>query len=293
VVIGLTIVAMGTSAPELAVSISAGLSGSNEIAISNVIGSNIFNLMVVLGVCCILSPVAVDKGIMKRDFPFSIAIAVLAAVLIGENLIFGRKAVMPQTGKLVSGNLSRLDGIILIILFAVYIVFTVITALKNREEGEEIEEMSSLQCLIFIVCGAVAIVLGGQLVVNSAKAIALFFGMTETLVGLTVVALGTSLPELVTSIVASSKGQNGMAVGNVVGSNIFNILLILGVSSAIHPIPILAESVIDMVILIAFCLLVYIFCLTGKKLGKKEGFTMVILYVFYTMYAIARGMGYL
>lgn len=287
VIIGLTIVAMGTSAPELAVSISAGLTGSNEIAISNVIGSNIFNLIVVLGVCAVMAPVAVDKSIMKRDFPFSIAITLLLAVFISDMILTGKSVITDTQAR--AGGISRWEALIIIILFAVYILITVRSAIKNRQtQQEEIEDMSGIKCAVYILGGIAAVVIGGQLVVNSAREIALFCGMSETLVGLTIVAIGTSLPELVTSIVASSKGQNGMAVGNVVGSNIFNILLILGVSSFIHPISAGMFSLIDICILLVMNVCVFIFATTGKKINRYEGAAMVLMYVAYTAYAIIR-----
>ena len=287
VIIGLTIVAMGTSAPELAVSISAGLTGSNEIAISNVIGSNIFNLIVVLGICAVMAPVAVDKSIMKRDFPFSIAITLLLAVFISDMILTGKSVITDTQAR--AGGISRWEALIFIILFAGYILITVRSAIKNRQtQQEEIEDMSGIKCAVYILGGIAAVVIGGQLVVNSAREIALFCGMSETLVGLTIVAIGTSLPELVTSIVASSKGQNGMAVGNVVGSNIFNILLILGVSSFIHPISAGMFALIDICILIVMNVCVFIFAITGKKINRYEGAAMVLMYVAYTAYAIIR-----
>lgn len=287
VIIGLTIVAMGTSAPELAVSTSAALAGSNGIAVSNVLGSNLFNLLVVLGVCAVLAPISVEDGIMRRDFPFSIVITVLLAVFIGGGLIIGTSA-MPSDLTTEIGGVRWWMGLILIVLFIGYLIMTVRVALKNRIEGEEIEEMPLWKSLLLIVVGVAVIIIGGQLVVNSAKALALHFGMSETLIGLTIVAIGTSLPELVTSIVAASKGQNGMAVGNVVGSNIFNLLLILGVSSTIHGIGVGLESVIDTLLLIAASVITYIFAKTGKKISRAEGAAMVLLYAAYTAFAILR-----
>lgn len=287
VIIGLTIVAMGTSAPELAVSTAAAISGSNEIAVSNVLGSNFFNLAMVLGICAILSPIAVEDGILKRDFPFSIVITIILAAFIGMNLLTGTSAV-PDDFSASVGILNRWKGLILLALFIVYIGITIYIALKKRSDGEAIESMPMWKCFLYIVLGIAAIVLGGDLVVNSAKAIALFCGMSETLVGLTIVAIGTSLPELVTSIVAAKKGQNGMAVGNVVGSNIFNLLLILGVSSSIHSIAVTMESLIDILILTIVSVICFIFCKTGKKIDRKEGIVMVLIYCAYTIYAIIR-----
>lgn len=286
VIIGLTIVAMGTSAPELAVSTSAAISGSNAIAISNVIGSNLFNLLVVLGVCAVMAPVVVEKGIMRRDFPFSIIITLIVAFFIGGRMLGGRIAGMEN--ETVIGTLNWWKGLVLLALFALYMMITVRAALKNRTTSEEIEEMSLGKCLIIILVGVAAIILGGQVVVSSAKSIALSVGMSETLVGLTIVAIGTSLPELVTSVVASAKGQNGMAVGNVVGSNIFNLLLILGVSASIHPISVTMESLIDVLILIVTSGLVFLFSCTGKKITRTEGLAMVLIYAGYMAYAIIR-----
>ena len=286
VIIGLTIVAMGTSAPELAVSTSAAVEGSNEIAISNVTGSNIFNLLAVLGVCAIIRPLPIDRGIVKRDFPFSIAVtlAVLAAACF--NVIFGAVPFDSPFTKEV-GVISRPLGIVLLAVFAAYLILLIFMARKDRTEGIDKEPMAVWKSLILIVVGVACIILGGQLVVNNARDIAASFGMSETLIGLTVVALGTSLPELVTSIVASRKGENGLAVGNVVGSNLFNLLLILGVSGTIHPIAVNYASVIDLGILLAVSIAVYVFSLT-KKISRAEGAVMVLMYLATVCFAIAR-----
>lgn len=287
VIIGLTIVAMGTSAPELAVSISAGLSGSNEIAVSNVVGSNIFNLLVVIGVCALLKPLPTDPDIKKRDFPFSIFSTFVVALLAGNGILRGavknfRDASAP------AGVLYRWNGLVLAALFVLYMLYTIYIARKNRTEEKEEEAMPLWKSILYIIAGIAGIVIGGQFVVNSAKSLALAWGMSETLVGLTIVAVGTSLPELVTSIVASCKGENGMAIGNVVGSNIFNLLLILGVSSSIHPIAITTASFVDLCMALAVTLLGYCFICTGKKVNRPEGAVMVILYALYMTYAIIR-----
>ena len=287
VVIGLTIVAMGTTAPELAVSTSAALAGANEIAVSNVIGSNMFNLIVVLGVCAILSPMVVDSGIMKRDYPISIGLTLMLALFMASGILFNGQAI-PSDFTQPIGKIERWMGIVCLVLFVAYIAYTIYIALKNREEGEAIEAMPIWKALIFIVVGVAAIVGGGQLVVDNAEAIALQLGMTPTLVGLTIVAIGTSLPELVTSVVASKKGQNGMAIGNVVGSNIFNLIFILGVSTTIHPIAVNMEALIDMCILLAINIVCFILFKTSKKVTRPEGAVMVAMYVAYTAYAIAR-----
>ena len=215
IIIGLTIVAFGTSMPELAVSTTASLAGNNEIAVGNVIGSNIFNLLVVLGACGAIRPFAVQ---LRWDYAASVGVAaVLFVMIIGDHFV------------------SRPEAIILLVLFVVFVAMTVRDALSNRIEEEEYKSITPLRCVIYIVGGLAAIVFGGDLVVKCAKEIALALGMSQTLVGLTVVALGTSLPELVTSVVASRKGENGLALGNVIGSNIFNILMVLGASAAVKP----------------------------------------------------------
>ncbi|MCI5730623.1 MAG: calcium/sodium antiporter [Eubacterium sp.] len=289
VIIGLTIVAMGTSAPELAVSVSAGLSGSNAIAVSNVVGSNIFNLLAVLGICAMIKSLPVDSGIKKRDYPISL-VATLILLVLGGNLVFAGKAHDFHNVDAEAGVLFRWNGIVLIVLFILYIAYTIYLAKKNKVEDEsDTEKLPMWKCILLIVIGLAAIVGGGQLVVINAKNLALAWGMSETLVGLTIVAIGTSLPELVTSFVASSKGQNGMAVGNVVGSNIFNLLLILGVSSTIHPITISMASFVDLGMLLGVSLLAYAFVCTGKKVNRWEGLTMTLLYAAYMGYSIWRG----
>lgn len=286
VVIGLTIVAMGTSAPELAVSTSAALKGANEIALSNVIGSNIFNLLVVLGICAVIHPMPIDKTIIKRDFPISIGITVLTLIAVGAPfLISGNIAEAKMSDNI--GEVSRIYSIILLVMFVSYIAMLIISARKDPQEEDGTEPKPLWQCILLILVGAACIIAGGQFVVNSAKAIAGGFGVSETLIGLTIVALGTSLPELVTSIVASRKGENGLAVGNVVGSNIFNILFILGVSCTIHPIAVNFASLIDMAVLIAVSLMTLIFA-GSKNIGRVRGAVMVAVYIADVVFAVLR-----
>ena len=286
IIIGLTIVAMGTSAPELAVSTSAAINGSNEIAVSNVVGSNLFNLLMVLGVCALIKPLPLDDIIRKRDFPFSIIVTVLLFAALGVGVL---KSTDFATVKMADNvtTLARWMGIGLLVIFAVYMIVLIRSAIKNKTEGESVKQMSPLKSVLYVLIGIALIVAGGHFVVESAKYIAAAFGMSETLIGLTIVAVGTSLPELVTSVVASRKGENGLAVGNVVGSNIFNLLLILGVSSTIHPISVNFASMVDFVILIATSILVYIFALT-KKINRIEGIVMVLAYVATVVFAVLR-----
>ncbi|WP_288616825.1 calcium/sodium antiporter [uncultured Eubacterium sp.] len=275
-IIGMTIVAMGTSAPECAVSISASLHGSNGMAISNVIGSNIFNLLVVCGVCALFQPLEIKKETLKREFPFS----ALVAVIIGIMGLIGMKV-------------GHVDGIILVVLFAVFLYAMVRIAKNTRKAGEVIEEeeikdLPLWKCLVFIGGGLVAIVIGGQVVVNCSETIARGFGLSETLIGLTICSIGTSLPELVTSVVAAKKNQAGMALGNVIGSNIFNILLVGGLASAISPIAMNMNNLIDIVILVIVS--VYIMALVWKKqlLTRAGGVSMLAVYAAYMVYICVR-----
>lgn len=270
VIIGLTIVAMGTSAPEAAVSISAGLSGSSDIALSNVIGSNIFNLLIVVGVSAIICPMTTEKIIMKRDIWWSLGAA--AATLI----------------MMLDMKISRIEGVLLICGMVTYIVVLVVDALKKRDTGDEVKTMSPLKSVLCIAGGLAAIIVGGDLVVDSACDIAAEFGMSEALIGLTIVAVGTSLPELVTSIVAARKGDSGLALGNVVGSNIFNILFILGSASALSTINVAPELFIDTAILIGVTLMMYFLCRSKDKTSRGEGALCVLVYAAYMAYIILR-----
>ncbi len=287
-IIGLTIVAMGTSAPELAVSTSAAIQGANEIAVSNVVGSNLFNTLMVLGICALIHPLPVGNSVLKRDFPVNLGVTFLLLIVSCYTLLMNGGLLSCAMSDNV-GLLSRWAGAILLVIFVCYIAYLIRDARKNPAEAdEEYEDMPGWKCFLLIVIGIALIVAGGEAVVYGAKAIALAAGMTETLVGLTIVAMGTSLPELVTSIVAARKGETGMAVGNVVGSNIFNILLILGVSSLIHPIAVNAATVWDMYSLIAIGILSYVFGLSKKKIDRPEGIVMVLLYFAAMAFAIVR-----
>ena len=270
-IIGLTVVSIGTSLPEAAVSISASLSGNNAISLGNVIGSNIFNLLVVVGASALILPIATDKDLLKRDMPINIGITALLCVL------------------LLDGTLSRIDAAILLVLLAAYMFILIRGALKNRvEEEDEKKSLSWVKSLIFVVVGAAAIIFGGDMVVDNATAIATKLGMSETLVGLTIVAIGTSLPELVTSIIAAKKGDSGIAMGNVLGSCIFNILFILGMAGVIQPMSADSAFFIDSSILIGVGVITTIFALTKKKTGRLEGAALLLIYIGYTAYIIMR-----
>ena len=288
IIIGLTIVAMGTSLPETAVSVTASLVQNNELAVSNVVGSNIFNLMFVIGVCSILTPIMVQKATVVRDIPLSLGCALFLLVLGISGL--GDKAGM---------TLGHADGVIFLIVFAGYIFTMVRSAMKARAAGQKVEiegveecdnmkELSYGKSILFLIVGAAAIAFGGDLTVDTASRIAIELGMSQTLVGLTIVSIGTSLPELVTSVVAARKNEVDMAVGNAVGSNIFNILMVLGISSAISPVALIRENIIDIVLLMVFSVMVWIFAGTRKKIERKEGIIMVVVYLVYCAYIIAR-----
>ncbi len=270
VIIGLTIVAMGTSAPETAVSITASLGGNNGISLGNIIGSNIFNLLMVIGISAVIIPFNSDKEILKRDMLWNIAITMLLLVLIFD------------------GSLSRLDGVILLAGIAAYLTVVVRSALKNRVEDNSDEKVSVPKAVVFILGGLAAIVFGGDLVVDNASLIAKSLGMSDTLVGLTIVAIGTSLPELVTSIVAAKKGDSGLALGNAVGSCIFNILFILGIASAIAPMTADYEIIADVCILIFVSIVTYIFARSKERVSRLEGLLCVFIYGTYSAYIIMR-----
>lgn len=277
IIIGMTIVAMGTSLPETSVSISASLADKNDLSISNAVGSNIFNLMIVAGLCAILCPLPINRDTLKRDFPFSI---LAAAVLLGFGFF--------------TGSISRIAGIVLLLLFIFFLYIMVNSALKARRSGtlisdeEEIKILPAWRCIIYIIGGIIAIAVGGKMVVEGASDIARSLGMSDNLIGMTIVALGTSLPELVTSVVAARKNEIDMALGNVIGSNVFNILFVLGIAAVISPIGFTIQNSIDTIFLIASSLLVLAFCLPNKKLVRWHGISMAVLYAGYTVYLFVR-----
>lgn len=273
IIIGLTIVAMGTSLPECAVSITAAMGGNNALAVSNAVGSNIFNLMVVCGFAALFNPLKAEKSTLKKEFPFSI----LCAVLL---LVCG----------FLSMELGRADGLILLAIFVGFLVWMVRSALRARAQAgeEEYEVLPMWKCVVFIVGGVIAIKFGGDFVVDGASAIAARLGLSENLIGLTIVACGTSLPELVTSVVAAKKNELDMALGNVIGSNIFNILFVLGVAAAISPIAFIMENVVDIGILIAMSVVAWLFTATKQKLERSEGALMLLIYAGYLVYICTR-----
>ena len=291
IIIGLTVVALGTSLPEASVSISSALAGQNALAISNVVGSNIFNTLVVLGASALIVPVCVQPDSVKKEIPFSIVctFALLASLILGVGT-----AVSAESGEeITTYTLGRIGGAVLLALFAFYMYWQISAALKARRAGELEEEddgkkISPIKSLLFIVIGVAFIILGGNLVVRGASTIAEKLGMSQTLIGMTIVAVGTSLPELVTSMVAAKKGESDLALGNAIGSNIFNIVFILGSSALISPMTVDILAIIDTIAVIAISALVLAFSATGKKISRAEGGIMVASYIAYLVYMCVR-----
>ena len=271
-IVGLTIVAFGTSAPEAAVSITSSLSGNNALAVSNVIGSNLFNMMLIIGLCALLRELKIGRDVLNKDLPF---LVVITAILSGFIII--------------GWSISRVEGIILFLLIIGYVSYLVYSAKKTKEaQIVEKPKMGLLRSIIYIIGGMAGIIIGADFVVDSASYIAMAFGMSETLVGLTIVAIGTSLPELVTSLTALKKDENQLIIGNVIGSNIFNILFVLGASSTISPIAINPNMIIDIALMLGVTILFFIFGKTQDKYDKKEGFILVALFIAYMAFAIMR-----
>lgn len=271
-IIGLTIVAFGTSAPEAAVSVASALSGSNAIAVSNIIGSNIFNMLVVVGITSIIYKINIEKDSLKQDFP----VLMISSVLL---LLF-----------LVTGNvIGRVEGAIFLIMIITYVGYLIIKARKNNTNMiVEETHLSTLMIAVYILGGLLAIVFGGDLVVDCAKDIALSLGMSETLVGLTIVSIGTSLPELITSVTAALNKKQDIALGNAIGSSIFNILFILGMTNVISPIQTSGVMITDTIIMIILMGISYILAYDKNDFNKKDGIILVVMFIIYMIFIILR-----
>jgi len=280
-IIGLTIVAFGTSAPEAAVSITAALSGKNDMAIANVVGSNIFNLLAVIGFASIINPIKVQKSTILKEFPFALLASVVLLILCHDTKFQGYNINL----------LTRADGLMLLALFSIFMYYLIDMAITSKEEMEvdKVEEHASIgKSILMSILGIAGIIIGGQIVVDSASDIAISWGMSENLVGLTIVSIGTSLPEFVTSIIAAKKGESDIAIGNVVGSNLFNILFVLGISSVIHNIQIHPIVFVDMIIMIIVSIIVYIFSVTKKTVNRTEGIILTLIYIAYMIFIVIR-----
>lgn len=262
-VIGLTIVAMGTSAPEAAVSISAAIGGSADITIGNIVGSNILNIFIILGISAVITTLAVASSTIKYETPFMILVTVLLLVLGLDKTI------------------GLIDGIILIIAFIAYLTYLFIMAKNNKEEQPEAKQMAIWKAILLTIIGLALIILGSNVTVDAATAIAKAFGVSERFIGLTIVALGTSLPELFTSVSAARKHNADIAIGNIVGSNIFNILFVVGISSVIIPVPFASNFIFDTIVAIVAAALLLVCCLKTKSLKRPAGILMLICYAAY------------
>ena len=268
IIIGLTIVAMGTSAPEAAVSITAAMGGSADITVGNIVGSNILNILIILGLASAIVPIAVGKSTLKVDAPYMIAISAIFLALGWD------------------GTITRLDGVILLVLFATYIGYMIWGALHSNEDGDEIKDMKVWQMLLATVGGLALVVWGADVAVDAATALARIFGLSERFIGLTVVALGTSLPELFTSVTAARKGNADIAIGNIVGSNIFNILFVVGLSSMIIDVPFAPNFRIDMIVAVAAAVFLWAASLKEQKLVRWHGIVMLVGYAAYFLYLL-------
>lgn len=269
-IIGLTVVSFGTSAPEAAISISESIGGGSGISVGNVIGSNLFNLLIVIGITALAIPLTADSDVIKRDMPVNIFATGALAIAV------------------IDGIIKRYEAVLFLAALAVYLFFVIRKALLNPIDTGQGRQLSWLLSSVYVIGGLFAVVVGGDVVVDNAKLIAADLGMSETLIGLTVVALGTSLPELVTSLVAARKGEAGIAVGNAVGSCLFNILFILGITGVIAPLRVESGLLTDVSFLATVTLLVYLFAAKGKKIGRIEGAICIALYAIYTAFIIFR-----
>lgn len=275
--IGLTIVAFGTSAPEFAVSVKGLLSNSGDIVLGNVIGSNILNILLILGVSAIIHPLVVKNNTVKKELPITLLITSLFAVLLSDN-IFDKK---------LTNSFTRGDGIVLILFFLVFIYY-LITLMRNKVEDEKDKEaMPLFKAIMFTLVGLISIIIGSNFVVDSASALAKAIGISERIISLTIIALGTSLPELVTSITATKKGEYDIAIGNVVGSNIFNIGIVIGLPVALlGGIGTIAFSYVDLIVMIATALMLFIFSRNDYKISRREGICFLLVFVVYYGYVM-------
>lgn len=280
-VIGLTIVAFGTSAPELVVTILASLSGNTDIAIGNVVGSNIANILLILGMSAAVYPLMVKSTTVWKEIPFALLAVVILYILANDMLIDGASASV----------LSRIDGLVLMGFFVIFLYYIIGLAKSGQTEVEEVPKLSVALALLYTVFGIAGLVVGGKWIVDGAIAIASGLGVSESLIGLTIVAIGTSLPEMATSVVAAYKKNVDIAVGNVVGSNIFNIFWILGISSFINPLPFAPVMNLDLVVTIGVTLTLFLALFVGKRhvLERWQGVAFILLYVFYIAYLVLRG----
>lgn len=283
-VVGLTIVAFGTSAPELVVSLLAGINGSTDLAVGNIIGSNIANILLILGISAIIYPLAVQKSTVWKELPFALLAVIVLLLVANDQLIDGAS----------SSLISRVDGFILIAFFAVFLYYIFSTAFSGSNTDSDSEQAKSdfkpLLATAQIVGGLAGLIIGGKWIVDGAVYFASNLGVSESLIGLTIVAVGTSLPELATSAVAAYKKNVDIAVGNIVGSNIFNVFWILGLSALVTPLPFAASSNIDLLVAVGATLLLFLSLFVGKKhvVEKWQGVVFILLYISYMVYLVVQ-----
>ena len=269
-IIGLTIVAAGTSAPELFVSVVSALKGTSDMAVGNVVGSNIMNTMLIVGVAAMVAPMNISKNTVRKDLPFTVAASMLLLFLAFDHF------------------LGHVGGFMLLAGFALFMAYSIYSASRSPEpdSNDQVAQMSKLKSAIFVFGGLLLLIVGSNVFVDHASQLALSMGISEGVVGLTVVAGGTSLPELATTVVAARKGQSALAIGNVIGSNVFNILLILGLTATIHPLQIEGITTIDIAVMLLSVSFVWIFCFTRLKVERWEGATLLVGYLAYLIWLI-------
>jgi cation:H+ antiporter len=279
IVIGLTVVAFGTSAPELVINVLAAISGNSAISFGNIIGSNIINILLILGIAAIIRPLKTEKNTVWREIPFALLAALALWILVNDIQLNNSVNI-----------LSRGDGIILLLFFAIFMTYIFAISKVDSQHIPDIKQLSNQKIIIYLIIGMAALMLGGQLAVSNAVKIAGILDLSDKLIGLTIIALGTSLPELVTSAVASYKGKTDIAIGNIIGSNIFNIFFILAITALINPLPFESVMNIDMAVLLFASLLLFFTMFTGEKrsLDRWEAVVFIIIYVCYTAYLIYR-----
>ena len=282
-VIGLTVVAFGTSTPELFVNIVASARGNTDIAIGNVLGSNISNVFLILGISAIIYPLSVSKGTVWKEIPFSLLAVITLGLMANDQVIDGDG----------SSLLTRIDGLVLLAFFTIFLYysFSIAKAIEGMDEHVPAKATSFVKSILLVIAGLIGLTLGGKWIVDGAVTLAKSFGMSESLVGLTIVAVGTSLPELATSAMAAYKKNVDIAVGNVVGSNIFNIFFVLGISATVRPLPFQTKSNLDIAVVTVSSLLLFLFMFTGKKrsLDRWEGIVSLFLYGGYIALLIIKG----
>ena len=276
-VIGLTIVAIATGVPEIAISISSSLKGSNGLLLGNLLGSNIFNILFILGLIAIIKPLYIKKEIILKNYAFAL-LSCLVLFIISYDIYFGDSLV---------NVITRTEGILLLCFAGIFLYSTVLGATLDKNIKVE-KGKFSFKDILYIVVGIILIGLSAEVIVNSAVNISKWLGIGEDLIGLTIIAVGTNLPELVTSIVAVRKGEADIAIGNLVGTNIYNIFLILGLAATINPITISSNAFIDIIVLAITSFIVYIFIQHKKDINRKEGIIMMLLYIIYIVYVVIR-----